>query len=66
MSGADFHLTRMGARYYEHTVPELVAQLLRLNNVLERVATAVEHDAAERRDEAPGAEPEVDVDKVKR
>lgn len=33
---APFHQTRMGQRYYEHTVPELVRQLTRLNDLLER------------------------------
>lgn len=33
---APFHQTRMGQRFYEHTVPELVRQLTRLNDLLER------------------------------
>lgn len=35
MSGVPFHSTRMGQRYYEHTLPELVRQLTRLNDLLE-------------------------------
>ncbi len=33
----EFYLTRMGRTYYEHTVPELVRQLERLNENLERL-----------------------------
>ena len=39
MSGVPFHQTRMGQRFYEHTMPELVRQLTRLNDLLEK-ATA--------------------------
>ncbi len=35
MSGPEFFQTGMGKRFYEHTVPELVRQLTRLNDVLE-------------------------------
>jgi len=31
-----FWMTPMGKRYYEHTMPELVKELHRLNNNLER------------------------------
>jgi len=34
----EFHLTRMGQTYYDRTVPELVRQLQRLNENLERRA----------------------------
>jgi len=34
----DFHTTRMGQTYYDRTVPELVRQLTRLNDNLERRA----------------------------
>ena len=37
MSGAPFHSTRMGQRYYEHTLPELVRQLTRLNDLAGRL-----------------------------
>ena len=37
MSEPKFFQTRMGARFYEHTMPELVRQLERLNEVLERL-----------------------------
>ncbi|MCA9608352.1 MAG: hypothetical protein KC619_22235 [Myxococcales bacterium] len=39
MSGVPFHSTRMGQRYYEHTLPELVRQLTRLNDLLEKALT---------------------------
>ena len=38
MSEPKFFQTRMGQRFYEHTMPELVRQLERLNEVLERLA----------------------------
>lgn len=34
---SDFYLTRMGHTYYQHTLPELVRQLDRLNGNLERL-----------------------------
>ena len=34
---AEFYQTRMGVRFYEHTMPELVKQLERLNELLERL-----------------------------
>lgn len=37
MTDVPFHLTRQGARFYEHTLPELVRQLERLNRTLERM-----------------------------
>ncbi len=36
----EFFQTRMGQRFYEHTAPELVRQLERLNELLERLAAA--------------------------
>ena len=36
MTDIPFHTTRMGHTYYEHTLPELVRQLERLNETLER------------------------------
>ena len=32
MTDVPFHATRMGQRFYEHTVPELARQLSRLNS----------------------------------
>ena len=37
MSGIDFHNTQMGHRFYEHTMPELVRQITRLNDLLEKL-----------------------------
>ena len=37
MSGIPFHNTRMGHTFYEHTLPELVRQITRLNDLLERL-----------------------------
>lgn len=42
MSEVQFHQTRMGQRFYESTMPELVRQLTRLNDLLERVVAAFE------------------------
>ena len=42
MTDVPFHVTRMGARFYEHTVPELARQLSRLNDNLERLIEAAE------------------------
>ncbi len=42
---SDFFKTRMGQRYYEHTMPEIAEQLERLNDLLERLVRAIEaHD----------------------
>jgi len=39
MSEPKFFQTRMGQRFYEHTMPELVRQLERLNEMLERLTS---------------------------
>ena len=51
MSEPKFFQTRMGHRFYETTVPELVRQITRLNELLERLVErkgqgAVESDDA--------------------
>ena len=38
MPEIQFFQTRMGQRFYESTMPELVRQLTRLNDLLERIA----------------------------
>ena len=38
MSDIPLYLTRMGARFYEHTAPELVKQVTRIADALERIA----------------------------
>ena len=40
-----FHLTQMGHRFFEATMPRLVQQLTRLNDLLERLVVAVEKQA---------------------
>ena len=42
MSEPKFFQTRMGQHFYEHTVPELVRELERLNELLERLVAAQE------------------------
>ena len=42
MSDPQFFQTRMGARFYEHTMPELVRQLEQLNELLDRIVAAQE------------------------
>lgn len=41
MTDVPFHLTRMGQRFYEATLPDLVTQLERLNTNIERLLTLV-------------------------
>jgi hypothetical protein len=41
MSDVEFFQTRMGHDYYEHTMPELVRQLKRLNDTLDKLSAAV-------------------------
>ncbi|GAB5546986.1 MAG: hypothetical protein SangKO_067460 [Sandaracinaceae bacterium] len=53
MSGVPFHSTRMGQRYYEHTLPELVRQLTRLNDLLEKALTNEVNSPAEPNPEKP-------------
>jgi len=38
MADIQFFQTRMGQRFYESTMPELVRQLTRLNDLLQRFA----------------------------
>ena len=40
MPDVPFHLTRNGRLFYERTMPELVRQLARMNDLLERLAVA--------------------------
>ena len=37
MSNIPFHRTRMGQQFYDKTMPELVRQISRLNDLLERL-----------------------------
>jgi hypothetical protein len=45
MSETPFFKTRMGQRYYERTMPELVKQLERLNELLERLLPHTDSDS---------------------
>ena len=38
----DFYQTRMGRTFYDHTMPTIAKELARLNDQLERIATALE------------------------
>jgi len=44
MSETPFYKTRMGQRFYEHTMPELVKQLERLNERLGKIARTASVD----------------------
>jgi|GEM_PF-1349576 len=47
MSGPAFFQTHMGQRFYESTMPQLVRQMKRLNDNLERLVAVVEHHAGQ-------------------
>ena len=38
----EFYLTRMGKTFYDHTMPTIAKELARLNDLLERIAVALE------------------------
>ena len=38
----EFYLTRMGRTFYDHTMPTIAKELARLNDLLERIAVALE------------------------
>lgn len=52
-SDVPFHQTRMGQRFFEHTMPRLVEQLEQANRNLERLAEAL----AQSRNEQPVGRP---------
>jgi len=45
MPDIQFFQTRMGQRFYESTLPELVRQITRLNDLLEQLGFQVAHQA---------------------
>tara|TARA_A100001011_G_scaffold382778_1_gene453115 strand:- start:2951 stop:3103 length:153 start_codon:yes stop_codon:yes gene_type:complete len=49
--GPKFFQTLMGKRFIEGTVPSIIHQLKRLNENLERIATALEKKEEEEREE---------------
>lgn len=53
MSDVPFYRTQMGHRYYEHTLPELVRQLARVADVLERTAARREAEEPADASQAP-------------
>ena len=55
MSDTSFHLTRMGQRFYEATMPALVRELTRLNDNIERMLAVTE--AGGERAQQPAANP---------
>lgn len=42
MADIQFFQTRMGQRFYESTLPELVRQITRLNDLLEQLVQRIE------------------------
>jgi hypothetical protein len=46
-----FHETRIGARFLEHTLPELVRQLKRLADAVERIADSRQPQSKETEDD---------------
>ena len=56
MTEVPFHTTRMAVLFYEHSVPELIAQLERLTAALERIAATLERKEKNDGDEAQKVE----------
>ena len=48
----DFYQTRMGRTFYDHTMPTIAKELARLNDQLERIATALETKTNEHKETA--------------
>jgi len=57
MTGPALFQTPMGKRFYEHTMPELVRQISRLNDVLERLLEAQPPGRPTTRPAGEGEEP---------
>ena len=55
MSEPQFFQTGMGRKYYEHTLPELVRQIARLNDNLDRLVALLD-DRRKAAGDAPAAE----------
>jgi hypothetical protein len=53
MSEPKFFQTRMGRQFYEHTMPELVRQLERMNKLLDRLVAAQERQPRDEDDAKP-------------
>lgn len=50
MSDIQFFQTAMGRKFFEHTVPALVRELVRLNENVERLTAAIESAASAPKD----------------
>jgi len=48
----EFYQTRMGKTFYDHTMPTIAKELAKLNDVLERIATALESKTTENEETA--------------
>ena len=46
MSGPEFFQTRMGVRFFEHTLPELVKQVSRLADAIEASAPKADKEGS--------------------
>jgi hypothetical protein len=46
---SQFHETRIGQQFLDRTMPDLVRQLTQLNDLLERIATALEKRERDRK-----------------
>ncbi len=56
MNETPFFKTRMGQRFFEHTVPGLVRQIERLNELLERLVAAQPNASRENVSRCQGCE----------
>ena len=50
MNETPFFKTRMGQRFYDRTIPALVEQLERLNDILEQLADQWDKSVSERKE----------------
>ena len=54
MADVPFHATRMGQKFYDHTMPGLVQELARIAEALEKLAPETDHQGTEE----PGSVPD--------
>ena len=54
MSETPFFKTRMGHRFYEHTIPELVKQLEQLNQILGQIASRLDQTESSAQNDLAG------------
>ena len=48
----EFYQTRMGRTFYDHTMPTVAMELARLNDLLERIADALEANTPNQKETA--------------